>query len=258
MVAMSVRGVLVAAALGGAAGDLIVSPPCAQGADCGGQVWNDCGTACPLTCGVDLSALACTMQCVAEFQCQVGACFLEEAGECFEQAAGVCAQAVAGASGGIGAFVPQCEADGSYSPLQMHGSTGYSWCVDDQGAELTTRVGPGGAVGETAASCAAVRLSQKGAAAPSPTPVELVVTPPPAMLGGPMQPIGGDDGETEEQKLGLVFVLSLLTLIVLPVVLYCALKKACSERMDETGARTSLVGEDSSNRGETASDLSAA
>ena len=32
--------------------------------------------------------------------------------------------------GGIGAFVPQCEGDGSFSTVQCWGSTGYCWCVE--------------------------------------------------------------------------------------------------------------------------------
>ena len=30
----------------------------------------------------------------------------------------------------IGAYLPTCEADGSFTPIQCHGSTGYCWCVD--------------------------------------------------------------------------------------------------------------------------------
>jgi hypothetical protein len=44
----------------------------------------------------------------------------------------------------VGAFTPQCEADGSYSSRQCHGSTGYCWCVDGEGNKLEeTEVGPG-------------------------------------------------------------------------------------------------------------------
>jgi len=32
--------------------------------------------------------------------------------------------------------VPQCEEDGSYSPMQCWASTGYCWCVDDNGVEI--------------------------------------------------------------------------------------------------------------------------
>ena len=44
----------------------------------------------------------------------------------------------------IGAFIPQCEEDGSYSEVQCHGSTGYCWCVDGEGNKrLETEVRPG-------------------------------------------------------------------------------------------------------------------
>ena len=35
-----------------------------------------------------------------------------------------------------GAFVPQCEDDGSYKKIQCHGSTGYCWCVNENGVKL--------------------------------------------------------------------------------------------------------------------------
>ncbi|XP_077370479.1 uncharacterized protein nid2a [Festucalex cinctus] len=44
----------------------------------------------------------------------------------------------------VGAFVPQCDASGQYTPLQCHGSTGHCWCVDSQGQERPgTRTTPG-------------------------------------------------------------------------------------------------------------------
>ncbi|XP_019716217.1 uncharacterized protein nid2a isoform X19 [Hippocampus comes] len=44
----------------------------------------------------------------------------------------------------VGAFVPQCDANGQYTPLQCHGSTGHCWCVDSQGQERPrTRTSPG-------------------------------------------------------------------------------------------------------------------
>uniref|UniRef100_A0A8D0AUZ1 Nidogen 2 n=1 Tax=Sander lucioperca TaxID=283035 RepID=A0A8D0AUZ1_SANLU len=43
-----------------------------------------------------------------------------------------------------GAFIPQCDSDGRYQPLQCHGSTGHCWCVDFRGQERTgTRTPPG-------------------------------------------------------------------------------------------------------------------
>ncbi|XP_075125694.1 saxiphilin-like [Leptodactylus fuscus] len=36
-----------------------------------------------------------------------------------------------------GAFVPDCDENGSYRPKQCHGSTGYCWCVRENGDEIT-------------------------------------------------------------------------------------------------------------------------
>ncbi|KAL5463841.1 hypothetical protein EMCRGX_G032784 [Ephydatia muelleri] len=44
----------------------------------------------------------------------------------------------------IGAYVPQCSSDGNFAPIQIWGSTGYSWCVDtSDGKPLTAAVPPG-------------------------------------------------------------------------------------------------------------------
>ncbi|XP_047432398.1 nidogen-2 isoform X6 [Mugil cephalus] len=44
----------------------------------------------------------------------------------------------------IGAYVPQCDAEGQYIPLQCHASTGYCWCVDSTGQHRSgTRTLPG-------------------------------------------------------------------------------------------------------------------
>jgi hypothetical protein len=48
-----------------------------------------------------------------------------------------CQQEAANATGLIGAFVPQCEEDGSYSSVQCWFSTGYCWCVNADGIEIT-------------------------------------------------------------------------------------------------------------------------
>ena len=44
-----------------------------------------------------------------------------------------------------GAFIPQCDKNGHYKEIQVHGSTGNSWCVHKyEGTEIEgTRVSPG-------------------------------------------------------------------------------------------------------------------
>uniref|UniRef100_A0A3Q1EM21 Thyroglobulin type-1 domain-containing protein n=1 Tax=Acanthochromis polyacanthus TaxID=80966 RepID=A0A3Q1EM21_9TELE len=43
-----------------------------------------------------------------------------------------------------GVFVPQCDAEGQYTPQQCHGSSGHCWCVDSRGQERPgTRTPPG-------------------------------------------------------------------------------------------------------------------
>jgi len=55
-----------------------------------------------------------------------------------------CELARADASGLIGAYVPQCDSNGAFTPLQCNGSTGYCWCVQTDGAGIAgTQVGPG-------------------------------------------------------------------------------------------------------------------
>ncbi|KAK2158701.1 hypothetical protein LSH36_165g04022 [Paralvinella palmiformis] len=52
----------------------------------------------------------------------------------------------------VGAFVPQCDSDGFYKPVQCHGSTGYCWCVDRNGLTIEgthTRGMPDCEVGKT-------------------------------------------------------------------------------------------------------------
>ncbi|KAM7375351.1 hypothetical protein PAMA_014447 [Pampus argenteus] len=44
----------------------------------------------------------------------------------------------------FGAYAPQCDSDGQYTPQQCHSSTGYCWCVDSRGEERPgTRTAPG-------------------------------------------------------------------------------------------------------------------
>jgi len=44
----------------------------------------------------------------------------------------------------IGAFVPQCDENGEFKPLQIHASSGFSWCVAHDGTEIPgSRTPPG-------------------------------------------------------------------------------------------------------------------
>ncbi|XP_054655579.1 nidogen-1 isoform X1 [Dunckerocampus dactyliophorus] len=44
----------------------------------------------------------------------------------------------------VGQYIPTCDEDGNYEPMQCHGSTGHCWCVDRNGQEIPgTRSGPG-------------------------------------------------------------------------------------------------------------------
>ncbi|XP_076600052.1 nidogen-1 [Chaetodon auriga] len=44
----------------------------------------------------------------------------------------------------VGQYIPACDENGAYEPMQCHGSTGQCWCVDRNGQEIPgTRSGPG-------------------------------------------------------------------------------------------------------------------
>ena len=53
-----------------------------------------------------------------------------------------CQQAQLNATGLIGEFVPNCEDDGSYVSIQCWASTGYCWCVDEDGEEIAGTIIP--------------------------------------------------------------------------------------------------------------------
>lgn len=36
----------------------------------------------------------------------------------------------------VGQYVPTCDQNGAYEPMQCHGSTGQCWCVDRNGQEI--------------------------------------------------------------------------------------------------------------------------
>ncbi|XP_071337229.1 nidogen-1 [Trachinotus anak] len=44
----------------------------------------------------------------------------------------------------VGQYIPTCDENGDYEPMQCHGSTGHCWCVDRNGQEIPgSRSGPG-------------------------------------------------------------------------------------------------------------------
>ena len=50
-----------------------------------------------------------------------------------------CEKAVEDALSGpamVGVYVPKCDEQGNYRPMQFHSSSGYRWCVDEQGREI--------------------------------------------------------------------------------------------------------------------------
>nr|UZF13197.1 saxiphilin [Rhinella marina] len=72
-----------------------------------------------------------------------------------------------------GAFIPNCDEKGNYSPKQCHGSTGYCWCVDENGAEISgSRTPPGQQVptcgSYVGATCIKDRYKVLGAGKPLP------------------------------------------------------------------------------------------
>lgn len=45
---------------------------------------------------------------------------------------------------GIGRYIPQCTADGAFKPMQCNASTGYCWCVDEDGNVIPGTMTPPG------------------------------------------------------------------------------------------------------------------
>jgi len=57
---------------------------------------------------------------------------------------GPCTLERANAKPTLGGFIPSCKGDGSYEKKQCHASTGYCWCVSEDGKEIKgTRKAPG-------------------------------------------------------------------------------------------------------------------
>jgi hypothetical protein len=53
---------------GNSCNDIPVVSQCLLGDDCGGQIWNECGTSCPLICGTE-EPMLCNMMCNVGYQC---------------------------------------------------------------------------------------------------------------------------------------------------------------------------------------------
>ena len=61
-------------------GDII----CNLGQECGGQLWTDCGTSCPLICS-EPEIMICNSMCNAEYQCPSNLWWDREINNCVEQ-----------------------------------------------------------------------------------------------------------------------------------------------------------------------------
>uniref|UniRef100_A0A671U8T6 Nidogen 2 n=1 Tax=Sparus aurata TaxID=8175 RepID=A0A671U8T6_SPAAU len=80
---------------------------------------------------------------LGSFQCQCQAGFYGDGFYCSQQEDSVQTTSPEGYPI-VGAYVPQCDANGQYRSLQCHGSTGHCWCVDTRGQERAgTRTPPG-------------------------------------------------------------------------------------------------------------------
>ena len=56
---------------------------CSLGQNCGNQVWQDCGTSCPLICG-QIEPMICNMMCNVGYQCNNGLWWDDETKMCVE------------------------------------------------------------------------------------------------------------------------------------------------------------------------------
>ena len=78
---------------------------CQAGADCGGQVWNDCGSPCPLLCGSPAPS-SCIESCQAGFQCPNGQWHDIDAGGVCVDSESACANGAVELPPGVGVGRP--------------------------------------------------------------------------------------------------------------------------------------------------------
>ena len=74
--------------------------------------------------------------------------FCVDAVESSQPCSAVRGQLLMGGHARPGAFVPACQTNGKYSPTQIHGSTGYSWCVNVETGQPVSGYYPRGTVAQ--------------------------------------------------------------------------------------------------------------
>ena len=112
---------------------MMCSPPTCAAGQCAMRV----GTCCDFTC--QASDDAATIGSTGNTGAATGACTAATSGRPMP-----------------GAFVPQCDEQGDYMPVQCHGSVGSCWCSDAQGTEIPgTRINSRGGQVLDIATCAA-------------------------------------------------------------------------------------------------------
>uniref|UniRef100_A0A8D3BTP1 Nidogen 1 n=1 Tax=Scophthalmus maximus TaxID=52904 RepID=A0A8D3BTP1_SCOMX len=88
-----------------------------------------------------------TCQCAAGFNGEGRTCYGRTKTQCENHRdglQGVIASGPRGPRPPVGQYIPACDENGAYEPMQCHGSTGHCWCVDRNGQEISgTRSGPG-------------------------------------------------------------------------------------------------------------------
>ena len=144
----------------------------------------------------------------------------------------------------VGAFVPQCTADGYYEAVQCHGSTGYCHCSRLNGTEVAdTTWGPGDAAGYHSEARTTYRdLCQRLRAAE----LRGDAMGPDDLLASGQGGAAADRGRGAPPPLGdrdksIIVVLVLCALVGLAALLVLCVRRACLAHDDRVG-RTRLVG----------------